>query len=449
MFGNDPGRSVAFLLASGTIEDSPVSIAKFLWSRPSEHRRQVCEFLCRGPKGPGGLAVGTLSAFVRQAGLRDTGVISSLVKVFQGIQLPHDLRHLDLLVSAVAETWWEENTCPPSSTQCMVTCRSVRAVQGAFCVDAGYFQCVCDHEQLELAGNSLRSNVKSVGALHQLMLSTVLFHSYVHSENAGSTRSLDFNVWKSLIFGNCSADISDCVLQATHRTIGTTFFPELRLDWQRLTAAATDDNLTASSADICDESNWARARPCMHGWAHVLGEDFVIGRSQAEKPKTHTSKRKVTQFDLFAKENLLAPVGFLWISILHDMLFFASSPRSCAPHAFVHLRHVLVSSVDDVAFTITLNGRPQSVNPDFSHDLGAACSHWTPRPSSAAGGENPVTVIFLLPDGNWQHMVLKSLRLQMASESELVAWIGHLNNIEFRQVAQKLLSGPQVARVHV
>jgi hypothetical protein len=102
----------------------------------------------------------------------------------------------------------------------------------------------------------------------------------------------------------------------------------------------------------------------------------------------------------------------VWLSLVYTLLCFSASPSDEAPYAFVHLRRLIIKSVDPTALSLTLVG-----GADTSDD-----SQVPEGVGESRSDPNIVKLIFLLPDGRWQCFDLPELKFQVADVKQLERW---------------------------
>mmetsp|Transcript_86641 Transcript_86641/g.223146 ORF Transcript_86641/g.223146 Transcript_86641/m.223146 type:complete len:763 (-) Transcript_86641:116-2404(-) len=120
---------------------------------------------------------------------------------------------------------------------------------------------------------------------------------------------------------------------------------------------------------------------------------------------------------------------WVWLSLRNDLLFLAPSQNSWAPYAFMHLDSVVIHSVDQENFVITLvvsNSKMDAAEAGPGRSPvpgGLRCS--TPDETGAESPETDgaqVQLIFLLPDGRWQILDMPRLRVQLPDAKQLELW---------------------------
>jgi len=126
-----------------------------------------------------------------------------------------------------------------------------------------------------------------------------------------------------------------------------------------------------------------------------------------------------------AVHSALAPESQVWLSLRQALLFLAPKPNNWAPYAFLHLKGLIVSEFDRLAFTLALSMRPQPP------PTGAADAPVKSMLRREGPNGQQVELIFLLPDGRWQVIAMPSLRLQFSDGLHLDRWRRNLESACF------------------
>eukprot|EP00931_Biecheleriopsis_adriatica_P042299 TRINITY_DN24112_c0_g2_i2.p1 TRINITY_DN24112_c0_g2~~TRINITY_DN24112_c0_g2_i2.p1 ORF type:complete len:715 (-),score=153.46 TRINITY_DN24112_c0_g2_i2:99-2204(-) len=446
IFNRQPGFGLAFLVASGVARDYPVDMSTFL-RRSKVDIKQVGNFLGEAFS----LSHTIRLEFLNSVVLQNTGVVSALIQVFHMLQLPDDLQKINRLVHGVARIWWRQHERMQKDASAGVT-PARTPVGGA---DK---QAVQLHLSEELTGLELKQYLTGSDVLHQLMFSTVLLHWFMYRDASAQRKGqdVDYAAWKRLNAGieTHGSNVPDHVQQQVYTLVSKAFIPELAVATEQ---GGGPDEGGGPGEDIAAERPQAPLLAqfaAAEGWAQIVGGGFPKPSGAAGVQMvtyTHVSSifsevthgnsglmRSPLAADRGSKTEAHAGSGnslkrddFAWLSIVYTLLFFSAQPQTGAPYAFIELRKICVSNVDEGAQILTLVGAPEQEEgdggtQDFGGSAGAERSSGTGSSERINGAGTPVTIVLLLPDGRWQELSLPKLELRLPSASGLTMWSNHI-----------------------
>lgn len=102
MFSHDPGKGLAFMVASGSVKGTPTEVGRAL---KVADRGQVGSFLGE----PYSLSRVLCCACFASVDLREANMVEALVKAFGSMRMPSELEKIDRLAETLSQTWWEQN----------------------------------------------------------------------------------------------------------------------------------------------------------------------------------------------------------------------------------------------------------------------------------------------------------------------------------------------------
>jgi len=248
IFSERPGQGMAYLVAMGVLGDFPIELSGFLMSNEVS-RKRVGEFLGEDFS----LAQTLRLEFINALRLLNTGVISCLMRVFGQLQMPTDLMKIDRLVGTTAHIWWRqhENLGPVSSEQ----------------LPAG---------DAEVEGRALMRHLLHHGALHQLMLSTVLLHSNFHAPDFAAQR-LSLDQWLAMnqgIEGSAATDAMREIQRRIYNIVSRGTIRQFQIWDTQALEADFSPRLTSKHSRSTKNGDWAVQAKCTEGWAHLPGHGF-------------------------------------------------------------------------------------------------------------------------------------------------------------------------------
>lgn len=452
VFNRQPGFGLAFLVATGVTRDYPVDMSTFL-RRSKVDIKQVGSFLGEAYS----LSHTIRLEFLNSVVLQNTGVVSALIQVFHLLQLPDDLQKIDRLVHGVARIWWRQHDRMQKDANAGVLPPS-RLPHGGDGLKPQL------HLSEELMGLELKQYLTSCDVLHQLMFSTVLLHWFMYRDGPNCPKKdVDYSTWKHLNSGieTKGSNVPEHIQQQVYNLVSKAFIPELAVATPGKPPGQQGEGGPDAGGGPGDEAAAEKpAAPLLaqfaaaEGWAQIVGGGFpkpsgkagvqmvtythvssifsevtygnsglmrgplVSANSAVREPKhpTLTSGAEVIPGNGSLKRD-----DFAWLSIVHMLLFFTASPNNGAPYAFIELRKVCISSIDEGAQILILVGAPEE---DAEADFSAA-GGGTPARSSQANA-TPVGIVLLLPDGRWQELSLPKLELRFPSAQGLAMWQNHI-----------------------
>eukprot|EP00929_Paragymnodinium_shiwhaense_P000753 TRINITY_DN10098_c0_g1_i2.p1 TRINITY_DN10098_c0_g1~~TRINITY_DN10098_c0_g1_i2.p1 ORF type:complete len:1420 (-),score=330.66 TRINITY_DN10098_c0_g1_i2:275-4534(-) len=104
IFNEQPGRGLAFLVATGRTRDYPIDLVALLRSRGFDPEK-VGTFLGQDFS----LSKILRMEFLNSIGLFQAGIVESLHKAFSNFAAPPDLQKVDRLAASLAEVWWRQH----------------------------------------------------------------------------------------------------------------------------------------------------------------------------------------------------------------------------------------------------------------------------------------------------------------------------------------------------
>jgi hypothetical protein len=400
------------------------------------------------------------------------------MKVCHALQLPDDMQKISRLLQGAARIWWRqhERSGSPKARSTSVETASTKS----------------SDEAVELCGTELKERLQSSDSMYQLMFSAVMLHWFVHNDGSEDKRDLDFATWRSLTLQDDNKEVTETVLRSIHSLICRQFISEFAIAISGKPSVRQkvhggdegggrgigDEHARKGGAAVEQSSLSQFSSDGVTGWVRIVGGGFFRlsdKATQAEQGHRHESSifsevsaashqsqglhclrnegaRKVQPTQSETDEAMgCRGDGLAWLSIFYNILFFSTSQRAGAPYAFLQLPQVRLTSIKRETQIITLTGKqPESsskieifgssplgppANASSSPATESAGSPGTvTTPATAAGNSpsktTPVNVVLLLPDGRWQELKLPLIELQLQSETELDAWIGHFSKGE-------------------
>jgi len=178
------GRALAFLVASNCCQDFPIALSIFLKRRHCDTDK-IGSFL----GGSFSLSHVLRVEFLNSIRLSNTGVISSMRKLFTNLQIPPELRKVDRILFDTALTWWRQVSKRQKK-------RKQELSEGKTSEPPAVNSASPDGES---TGEHLMSQLRSFEALHQLMLSVLFLHWNHHSLSSMNTEGVG-NPFKAISF---------------------------------------------------------------------------------------------------------------------------------------------------------------------------------------------------------------------------------------------------------
>lgn len=429
IFNRQPGFGLAFLVASGVARDYPVDMSTFL-RRSKVDIKQVGNFLGEAFS----LSHTIRLEFLNSVVLQNTGVVSALIQVFHMLQLPDDLQKINCLVHGVARIWWRQHERMQRESSGVVPARQKQGSEN------GSMQL---HLTQELCGLELKQYLSGSDVLHQLMFSTVLLHWYLYRDGPNAAKKeMDFATWQRLNRGieTNGTNVPDHVQQQVYTLVNKAFIPELAVaSAQRKGEGGPDEG--GGPGEIAAERPTAPLLApfaAAEGWAQIVGGGFPKP-SGAAGVQTVTYSHVSSIFSEVTHGNsgiVRSPLAagtdlkkseapnrmakrddFAWLSVVYTLLFFAAHPQMGAPYAFIELRRVCISHMDEGNQELALVGTLDPEEPDTA-DFTVA--------RRDPNGVSPVGIVLMLPDGRWQELSMPKLDLRFPSAESLKMWANHI-----------------------
>jgi len=372
--------------------------------------------------------------FLNSVVLQNTGVVSALIQVFHMLQLPDDLQKINRLVHGVARIWWRQHERMQRESSGVVPARQKQASEN------GSMQL---HLTQELCGLELKQYLSGSDVLHQLMFSTVLLHWYLYRDGPNAAKKeMDFGTWQRLNRGieTNGTNVPDHVQQQVYTLVNKAFIPELAVaSAQRKGEGGPDEG--GGPGEIAAERPTAPLLApfaAAEGWAQIVGGGFPKP-SGAAGVQTVTYSHVSSIFSEVTHGNsgiVRSPLAagtdlkkseapnrmakrddFAWLSVVYTLLFFAAHPQMGAPYAFIELRRVCISHMDEGNQELTLVG---TLDPEESDAADFTVARRDPN------GVSPVGIVLMLPDGRWQELSMPKLDLRFPSAESLKMWANHI-----------------------
>jgi len=413
IFNRQAGRGLAFLVAAGCTRGCPSDVSALMRCGKLDPA-QVGNFLGESFS----LSAMIRLEFVNSVRFQNTGVVSSLARVFDELQVPSDLQKIDRLVHSVARMWWRQHE---------------KGDDEGSEVGAGI-------EMYE--SHSLKQYISGPETLYQLMFSAMMLHGSLHSHFGNHHLSLP--EWIELNRGleAAQSDVPVQILESTYHTIQNTFIPQFAI--QRSTDSEDSSELLwcftseldPDSADgqVDEEHEEKEESPTtemstVEGWVRIANDIFTKGfvgghsgvescrissifsESCAGRSKDPFAVNGMTRRRTDETEQALMHSHMLWLSLCKSLLLFSSSPSATeSPHAFIHLGQVVVENSPDEPTKLTLVGHPGG---RADAKVGCGC----------------VLLVLLLPDGRWQEIELPRLDIEVAERAEFERWLFELQTV--------------------
>lgn len=299
------------------------------------------------------------------------------------------------------------------------------------------------HLTQELCGLELKQYLSGSDVLHQLMFSTVLLHWYLYRDGPNAAKKeMDFATWQRLNRGieTNGTNVPDHVQQQVYTLVNKAFIPELAVaSAQRKGEGGPDEG--GGPGEIAAERPTAPLLApfaAAEGWAQIVGGGFPKP-SGAAGVQTVTYSHVSSIFSEVTHGNsgiVRSPLAagtdlkkseapnrmakrddFAWLSVVYTLLFFAAHPQMGAPYAFIELRRVCISHMDEGNQELALVGTLDPEEPDTA-DFTVA--------RRDPNGVSPVGIVLMLPDGRWQELSMPKLDLRFPSAESLKMWANHI-----------------------
>lgn len=291
IFNQNPGKGLAFMVATGLCRDSPRALNAFL-SKASIQPDRFSDLL----GSDFAIAKVMCNNYLEAVPLLGTGVLSGLDKIFAEMSVPKDLRKVDRILSMAARSWWQQHAQSGFDEDSNVD-KVEKALEGVIVS----FQAMDSTLPHEVVGYRLRKRLRCCNSLQQLMFSSIMLYRHLVKHND----SMDVTQWMELN-AHAGVDGSD-----PPREVQTYIYEAI--------AARRDSTHTWEPPPL--PAPYVPA-PIMDGWVSLDLEQFV-----------HPNVRKA----------VLAET--MWMSLFPNLLFLA--PESHSPvDAFVFLQDLEVTEVD-------------------------------------------------------------------------------------------------------
>jgi len=376
-FNANPGRGIAFLVATGCVRDFPIQISLFLQRAPVDPA-QVSAIV----GSPYSLSQILLVEFINASRMYGMGVVSALLQVFDRLKCPSELTKLDRICQAIARIWWRHHERPNAGANAR------KKAAREFNVE-------------EVMGEELKARLTSPEAMHMLLFSCVLLHWSAHDSGSQSARTkISFEQWASMNKGfDNGKDVPTDIQEKLFRALTTTHFPQLVIE-----GPASPVNWTPRTprgkAPLSQADLFTPACRAFAGWVELTDPGRALGGSLAKRlsslikasvlgetcgsglRKTSTQVQRIEGSDR------------LWLTLAHGLAFLSLDEEADpCPVAFFQLSHVICTQVDQSSKTISLAGRASEERP--------------------SGTDTQLAI--LLADGRFQVMSMGTLKLRPES----------------------------------
>mmetsp|Transcript_85059 Transcript_85059/g.273803 ORF Transcript_85059/g.273803 Transcript_85059/m.273803 type:complete len:716 (-) Transcript_85059:80-2227(-) len=446
IFDKQPGRGLAFLVATGCVRDYPMDLVGFLQGG-SVDPVQIGLFLGQDFS----LSKILRMEFINAIGFTNCGVVGCLKKAFASFRAPPDLQKVDRILGSLAEVWWRQHSkylpngvFPDLSSEE----EALRQVAEAFAVQSlvnvGGIESSTPVDK-ELEGFEVRRVVRSSAVMHQLMFSSTMLHWNLHASLPRSSR-ISLAAWLELHrdIGSPHGDLPDSVLTPIYHMVNNGEIPNLWIGGPQGDVRAPPASEMATLSEFASVKGWVRimgdglptllgsvggnstapATDCLH-MSNMLSESTASSRRRPPAGPPGRSRSMSRPVDVASgdgkereKRVQDMPRGpdAVWLSLCSPLLFLSTGPGSSrTPFAFIHLDAAKLTGIEPAKALFTVDGRPGT---------------------SDRGDEVPITssitalqLVLLFPDGRWQHFHLPKLVVEVCDRSQLESWVLHLNEI--------------------
>lgn len=471
MLNRSPGHGLGFLVAAGVVHDHPTDLSSFVLRHGADPVR-LGEFL-----GEDFSIAQTLRlAHIHCIELRGTGVVGALLKVFQRIRAPPELRKVDRLTSSIAQLWWKSHELEEWEEGAGSGKKSRRGGKPRHGSNGTPTAAGAAHRQegsaveplspdglpgLEVEGHELRQSLTSVEGFRRLMFSTVLLCWNLRAApgifaSMLNPRRLSLNDWVELNAGieadgthvplHVQRGIYEKVLGSSIQQLLPDFCassPPVFSEREQPMGLVMDPSSTSLSGwATIPQGGLERLDPAFFGAGVDLARcivsettgtpsDPLLGRPLSGPGVRRTSNR--------AGERV-------WLAISHTIfLFLSASPADPAPYAFIRLQDVVVRDADRTIGRLVLAGKPKSQSGRGAADgelkspkdtrVRRAGSNGSgrssPTPSFLPFGDPrlPLPLCFLVADGRFQPVEALWLELQFDSGEDVDRWAHEITTI--------------------
>lgn len=454
MFNQSAGHGLAFFVASGIVHDHPTDLNAFLL-RYRADPAQLGEFLGEDFS----LAQTLRLASIHSVDLTGTGVVSALLKSFQHICAPPDLRKIDRITSAIAHLWWRTHDLGGEGWPGWDdgTDDYDEGLDWSLFVEDPAAMLHGDLERSgdETCGMELRRCLHSVEGLRRLMFSTVMLCWNLHA----STRALPTAVSPRRLSLSGWMDMNAC-LEADGTNIPAHVQKGIyqRLARQRIAqllpyhgSPPTPANQggsasTSSSVPAGAEGPKQDNTPLVRGWASIPHGGLERQDPAMQGALAGPRHCIISETSSAAGRSALPGVAGLshpgqprrgedkgeavWLSLRFSfLLFLSSSPSDPAPYAFVRLQDAVIRDLNHINRNVILAGRPKGRTRPLGVKGGASEADLS-NYSSPFGDTNtrlPLPLCFLLADGRFQPFDALWLELQFNTDEDLEMWARELS----------------------
>jgi len=419
IFNCQPGCGLSFLVASGCVRDYPMNLVHFLRSG-GICSMQIGTFLGEDFS----LSKILRMEFINSIEHYNSGVVTSLKKIFSCCGVPQSLQKMDRIVASLAEVWWRQHS------------RGVTEKNEVDVVSVHISKSLQEPEW-GLRGKDLKKHLASPNSLHQLMFSSMMLHWNMHAPFPQADR-MSMGQWTEMNqgIGPGGTDLPAKVLAPIFHELSGSAIPQLDLGSVPLPRAG--------SAEFMDGSALA-AHAQIEGWAEVagaglprpaMGEEvngvtpngctqlsYVLSEATAT-PRSHIREGSgISGFSLpsprssqiqkdghthispslsigemMKSDDLCGEHDFVWLSLCGPLLFLSAGPWN--PFAFVPLSTMQVFSVEFAQGLLCVAGQREGAT---------------------------LQLVFLLPDGRWRRYRVQSLAIQLSDHQQLDDWIAKLD----------------------
>eukprot|EP00443_Scrippsiella_acuminata_P037724 CAMPEP_0115322526 /NCGR_PEP_ID=MMETSP0270-20121206/81449_1 /TAXON_ID=71861 /ORGANISM="Scrippsiella trochoidea, Strain CCMP3099" /LENGTH=673 /DNA_ID=CAMNT_0002742497 /DNA_START=165 /DNA_END=2183 /DNA_ORIENTATION=- len=438
IFDRQPGRGLAFLVASGCVRDYPIDLVGFLQGS-SVDLGQIGVFLGEDFS----LSKILRMEFINAVGFVNCGIVACLKKTFASFRAPPDLQKVERILGSLAEVWWRQHHRFGMSAAFPDLASEEEALrQAAEAFAQSPFEDNADSNapiDRELEGLELRRFVRSSAVLHQLLFSAMMLHWNAHAPLPRSQR-ISLQTWLDLNRGpdGSNEDLPDNLLVPIYQLLTSSEIPHLWLGGPKHDVAVPPVSDVSALAQFARVEGWVRivgdGMPVLLGsttgnstapTADCLHMSSMLSEATASSRRRHPDRCQNTsrQYEVGGGEffkgrdrqfnDVARGRDAVWLSLCSPLLFLSAGPGSTrTPFAFVNLDGAKLAGIEPAKAMFSINGRS-----NCGDDEGVA--------STAA----TLQLVLLLPDGRWQHYELPRLVVEVCDRTKLEGWVLCLNEI--------------------
>eukprot|EP00927_Polykrikos_kofoidii_P023188 TRINITY_DN21423_c0_g2_i1.p1 TRINITY_DN21423_c0_g2~~TRINITY_DN21423_c0_g2_i1.p1 ORF type:complete len:939 (-),score=133.21 TRINITY_DN21423_c0_g2_i1:214-3030(-) len=444
IFNRQPGRGLAFLVASGSTRDYPIDLVALL-------RGKTFDLLKIGTFLGEDFSISKIlrMEFINSITLLHSGVVAALTKTFSNFAAPPDLQKVDRIIASLAEVWFRQHqrkSLPAAGKKLPNELCGNEAEESR------------GDEARELEGFDLRRCLTTPFQLHQILFSSVMLHWNLHAPLSTNTERFSLRRWLDLnrrFLENVKGVSPERILMPIFHAIGSKIIPNVLICGPR-SSIVDESQLISPLARFTQVEGWVRllgdslptiwtsSSECWQMYSEATASSRrwhseSLQHEHTSKPALETLQSgnspggqelpqapaavRVTPLtcqrssgsvetsgraqDTCAEKSTVRkyppqPADAVWLSLCKSLLFLSVGPNDSSPFAFVHLGKVSFAGLEPSHSTISLDGGPDG---------------------SVDGGRSPLQIVFLLPDGRWQSFEVQQIVVEICDKSQLEAWV--------------------------